>query len=127
MEIHRFNNLANIISKPYKLTDSKPPHSFNCWSLITYLYPDAPDFKPDKIKEYVKLFNENKDTLAWIEVSEPKYGDIILMAKNDYYSHAGVYLDKKRIIHAKHNVGVVIEPINMVKLSFKNIKVYRWL
>lgn len=122
MGIH---GIDHIIGKPYSL-QSDPPRSFNCWSLITYLYPKAPDFTPDALREYVELFNQEKDDLPWDSVADPEPGDVLLFAKNDYFSHAGILVDSTRVLHARDKIGVVIEGLNMLRLRYKNIKAYRW-
>jgi len=132
MEVHRLNylDIVETIGKPYKL-ESNPPYTFNCWSLIHYLQPHAPSFEPEKLKEYIEIFNDQpeklEDNQRWVEVDEIKEGDVLLLGKNNYYTHAGIFLYGNKMLHAKDKAGVVIESLNMVKLRYKNIKAYRWL
>ena len=131
MEVYGINYLkiARIIGKPYKL-DSVPPETFNCWTLIGFVYPQAPSFEPEELKEFIKMFNEQPEKLeknrTWTEVERPIEGDIILFAKNNYYSHAGIFLEPDRVLHANETSGVIIEAFSMLKLRYKNIKAYRW-
>lgn len=126
MEVHGLDyiKINQCIGKPYDL-QSDVPRSFNCWTLITHLYPQAPSFEPSKLKEYIELFNKQKDSLSWVEHDKPQIGDIILFAKTNYYSHAGVVVDFNKILHAS-KVGVVIESLDMLKLHYKNQRYYRW-
>lgn len=117
--------IKEAIGKPYSL-DYKVDH-FNCWTLINYIYPHSPLFSPKEMREYIKLFNEQKQNLSWIEVENKQEGDIILLAKNNFFSHAGIYLKNNKLLHATDKAGVVIEDFNMIKLKYKNIKAYRWL
>lgn len=128
MEVQGLNYLKikEALGKPYSLED-KDGH-FNCWSLINYIYPHSPSFEPTQLKEYIDLFNKQQIELSesiWEEVDEPKEGDIILFAKNNYYSHAGIYLGAKKVLHASRQ-GVLIESLDMLKYHYKNKRFYRW-
>ena len=116
--------INKTIGKPYAL-QSDAPNSFNCWTLITHLYPQAPSFEPSELKEYIELFNKEKDTLSWVEHDEPQLGDIILFAKNNYFSHAGVLVDFNKVLHAS-SVCVVIESLDTLKLYYQKQRYYRW-
>ena len=122
--------IKDVIGKPYDI-DSNPPYTFNCWTLITHLIPNAPNYTDKSLLSIARQFKKQEAIFkikgVWVEVSEFIDNDIILFAQKNTFTHAGIYLKNDRILHAKNQAGVVIEPIRILKMSFRKVKGYRWL
>jgi cell wall-associated NlpC family hydrolase len=48
---------------------------------------------------------------AWAEVSDPREGDAVLMARGHYPCHVGVYVDGGRVLHSVEGTGAVLSQI----------------
>jgi len=122
--------IKDVIGKPYAL-ESNPPESFNCWTLVSYLIPNAPQYTDQSLLSIAKQFKKQEAIFRakglWVQVFDFQDNDIMLFAQKDTFTHAGIYLEHDKILHAKEGAGVVIEPLKLLKMQFRNIKGYRWL
>lgn len=82
----------------------------DCWGLICLYYRDmlgielpayiaemqGREFRPRGIGPLVDAERE----AHWIEATEPREGDVVLMRNGRHHNHVGVYLEGGRLLHS---------------------------
>jgi cell wall-associated NlpC family hydrolase len=102
----------------------------DCWGLVTLVYKDY-GVELFDLAEYDQEWARREKNLIlenyyenWVKVAQYQVGDVILMRyPKDVVSHAGIYLDMGRFIHATRN-GVIISRIKEWETRIYGF--YRW-
>ena len=125
--------IQSLVGKPYEV-NSYSGHSFDCYSLIHYIYAHYGIIIPKRITSHAihNLQREIKHDIKaqlWREVSfkDKKFLDVLLFTTvGRLNTHVGMVVDSKFFIHAVENVSVCLghlaSDLNLARLY----KVYRW-
>ena len=110
--------MAQIISQDYSRLVGVPYLRMNCWELsrefyrivfgisLKHYYID----RPKERKEYQDMIYTNIGDFT--KVSDPEFGDLVLLKIKGLESHIAVYVGEGKILHTSKNTGSVIEPIS---------------
>ena len=101
--------LVKYIGIPYDKVD--------CYDLCKLFYINELDTElPDQSYlnnrdelEMSKVVSECKDEFQ--KVTDPKFGDLVLLRVWGMPAHVGIYVDEKRILHTQDKIGSMIENI----------------
>ena len=113
-------SIDNYIGAPWKI-HGRTPAGIDCYGLLIVYYRlvlniELPDFIYDDVNEKQRLIALHRTN--WIQVKEPEEHCAVLMTRRDEPWHIGIYLVGDKILHARRDIGVVIEPIaNCRKMS----------
>lgn len=108
---------------------------WDCWGVAVVLYKDFLDIDlPLYVEDYVST--RQKDVLGtlitdqlrqmWTPVLDPDVFDIISIRLRNRPMHIGVYLGKRKFIHALGDVGTVIERTNSIAWQNRIMGYYRY-
>ena len=103
--------------------------SYDCYELIQLFYKNLFNInletlyltRPDK--QTTNKFIEDEKT-EWLEVQEPKFGDIILIRINGLPCHVGIYINDSVFLHSRQKTGSCLERVNVWKNRI--VGYYRW-
>ena len=118
---------------PYELK-GRDRNGLDCWGLVRLFYKeeydiDLPSFsdeyqtsEQDRIQELMATQRE-----GWVNVQDPKEGDVVLFRVLGFESHIGIYIGEKKFLHAIRDVNSGIESLDSVKWSRRVVGFYRYL
>ena len=95
-------------------------NDYDCYNLVKLIYKEVynKDILDTNIKHYESdLINQSYlgEVDNWIEVKEPKEGDIMAIRLDSNYphlvTHFGVMINDKQMIHTMQNTNCVVENI----------------
>lgn len=127
-----------VYSIPYK-DGGRCLEGADCWGLVVLLYdyfykthlPEYPYIKLPSITDTEATSEQIKEELKvqdlFFEVSDPEFGDVILINVRGEPLHIGFCLDEKTMIHTEERHGVVIENFMEMKWKTKISGFYRKL
>jgi len=113
--------INEVIGNKYDYTNS------NCWHLVKHLNENAPDIEEvhtsiystaKKFKQYEEKYKKDCSLVLF-----PDDGDIVIMGRNNLYTHAGIFYNSG-IVHAS-KVGVIWQPLREMKREYPKIKAYK--
>lgn len=121
------------IGKPFAAF-AEGPDAYSCWGLCRVVLARhfgievRPIFvDPKNIRACLRAFRDDPEYAAWIEVADPREGDLVLMSTGAHPIHVGVWLDVDggRVLHAD-TPGVVCEPPSAIRARGSRIlRAYR--
>lgn len=68
-------------------------------------------------EEIARLIDVNQPLFNAVKIEPPKEGDIVLVWKNGYPSHVGIYLEDGRMLHVTERLGTLCEKIGSPTLK----------
>lgn len=109
-----------MTSAPERLVKyvGRPYEKYNCFDLVKDFYNDF--FGLDLRHYYEGLTVPERDQIESLvisgvgdfeQVTEPSFGDIVVINLYGYSCHVGVYLHEGKLLHTIRNVGSCIEPV----------------
>ncbi len=121
--------IKKVIGSPYE-RDCYDGKSFDCWSLIYWIYKQENIDLPKRMSETWTPRNVRKQVKEWrsdwIKVTSYQYLDVILFSTSGRMAtHVGMVLDKTKFIHARSEVGVTVGKLNKGRFAAQIKKVYR--
>lgn len=104
--------------------------SYDCWELVKLFYLkmfaislfDYEYKNPDARKEISYLIDIKKQDFK--EVSNPKFGDILVIRVHGLPCHLGVYINKNKFLHTTEGTGSVLDDLH--KWRHKIVGKYRY-
>ena len=110
-DIHQhfsLDSLLKFVGIPYEKMD--------CYELTQYFYRENFDIELKTLYGQIRPTPLQTDNLVdsqcknvWKEVTNPQFGDIILINIMGIASHIGVYLNDKHFLHSRKGVGSAID------------------
>ena len=91
---------------------------WDCWAFFrhcqkTYYGIDVPAVDVDALdlRQVIAAMESHEERTKWSEVTEPIDGDAVLMQRNRYPSHIGLWVDVDggRVLHCAQGMGVVCQ------------------
>lgn len=102
-------------------------NGFDCWGFVRFVLdlkdaPEAPFFneleRSDKIKDLSKQF---------IKVVDKTPYSIILMGKNEFFSHVGIFHPNETVYHCMEKIGVCGHRFRSLGIfGFDSFEFYKW-
>ena len=92
---------VGLVGTPYRYGGNTPDSGFDCSGLIGYIYQSRAGVAPPRTVSKMQ---------AWglpVSVQRVRSGDLVLFAKNDEVTHAGIYVGDGRFVHAPSTGGEV--------------------
>jgi hypothetical protein len=98
--------------------------SFNCFTFVKEVYPDldfnAIDKGPkENMKQALEIMKEAEK--KYVEVSNPKNKDIVLMNNN----HIGYFQDGYVVHNSPENGGIAFDSLVKIKMAFRKVRFFR--
>jgi len=107
----------------------------DCWGLIYLYYRDVlcrpvpsyaaemqtREFRPRGIGQ---LIVAERDA-HWVEMAEPRQGDVVLMRNGPHHNHVGIRLDGGRLLHSDGPGPSCIERLDAMHLRNRIVGYYR--
>lgn len=98
--------------------------AFDCYELVRLFYRKIFEYdldclyasKPES-KEAVEIVDQHRH--KFVEVTNPTFGDIILISIAGLPCHVGIYLDEKTFLHSREGVGSAIDKLSNWKKRIK--------
>jgi cell wall-associated NlpC family hydrolase len=128
-------NLDEYIGIPFD-TKGKTRQGCDCYRLICLVYKDRlgielPDYPDVEINETVesllkitRLMKHNRDN--WLKVEKPEPFDVILIRTGSMLYHAGLVIDKYRMLHIDRGINSTIERFDSLMWKDKVEGFYRY-
>lgn len=100
--------------------------SFDCWGFVRYVLKHEYGYNvpqvnvnPECLRDVLHAFRADLAFQAFIEVTTPKDGDVVLMRQAKNPVHAGLWLeiDGGGVLHCVRNSGVVFQNIRSLNAS----------
>jgi len=91
----------------------------DCYGLIVLVYRErlgielpaftdvARDDSPASLRRVARAYAEHKE--AWQRIEEPQPLDIVLLRTGKFIWHAGLVIDRRRMLHAQHGIDSSVE------------------
>lgn len=92
---------VGLVGTPYRYGGNTPDSGFDCSGLIGYIYQSRAGVAPPRTVSKMR---------AWglpVPSQSVRSGDLVLFAKNDVVTHAGIYVGHGRFVHAPSTGGEV--------------------
>lgn len=107
---------------------------WDCWGLIYVAYRDvfgveinklAIEYDPSSTPhdEIDRLANQEKS--EWIDVFQPRFGDIALYRVGRYQSHVSLVLPANRMIHSERKIGTHSDRLDNLIWAQRNVGYFR--
>lgn len=116
---------AHYIGLPWQYGGSGPD-AFDCWGFIRtvqreHFSVDIPAIPaPSTWGEAREAISNNEERQNWTRVLDPREGDLVLMARNRYPVHIGIFIlanDTRGVLHCMQHSGVVFNSLPSLKVS----------
>lgn len=124
----------DYVGIPYDLR-GRDRSGIDCWGLVRLVYKeqfniDLPSFSEkyeddsnsDQFQELLATQRE-----GWVNVQDPKVGDVVLMRVLGLESHIGIYIGEGKFLHAKRDTNAVIESLDSLRWKKRVIGFYRYM
>lgn len=94
--------------------------ALDCWGLVRVFYdeqlgiqlPSYEHVNTDlSLLECAKMFEQESFT-KWVEVPEPRSGDVVLLKTRRRAMHVGIFIKGGSVLHIEENQMAVIEPLD---------------
>ncbi len=91
----------SLVDTPYRYGGNTPESGFDCSGLIVYVYRHAARLRlPRTVAELAR-------TGVPVPLAAARSGDLVLFDTQGRFSHAGIYVDGGRFVHAPSTGGTV--------------------
>ncbi|MBK7002031.1 MAG: C40 family peptidase [Rhodoferax sp.] len=90
-----------LVGTPYRYGGNTPATGFDCSGLIGHVYQASVGVAPPR------TVSKLQDWGYPVVGDTPRAGDLVLFAKNDTATHAGIYIGGSRFVHAPSTGGEV--------------------
>lgn len=114
--------LADYTAIPYVSKGRDPESGVDCWGLLRLFYaeqfgidlpPHDERYAHADSRGEVALLAADEIQTSWVQVSEPRYGDAVVLALARRPFHVGVFVGAGRFLHALDpRVNTVIERLD---------------
>ena len=125
---------GRLIGIPY-IEHGRDYSGADCWGIVFLFYRDVLRHPiPSYVAEMqARAFHrsdigaliEDERAEHWIQVSEPKHGDVALMRTGREESHVGIYLDRARILHSEGEPGSCIVRADDMRIRSRLVGYFR--
>ena len=115
------------VGTPYK-SGGRGPDGTDCWGLVLAECPGLPlaHYSAADSPRMLGLVAQQAATGNWRPSWPPMPGDIVLMGSSPRLGHAGV-MTAVGVKHAKRGVGVVVEPLALLRQTFPHMESWQWV
>lgn len=90
-----------LVGTPYRYGGNTPATGFDCSGLIGHVYQTSVGIAPPR------TVSKLQDWGYPVRGDNARAGDLVLFAKNDVATHAGIYIGGSRFVHAPSTGGEV--------------------
>ncbi len=90
-----------LVGTPYRYGGNTPATGFDCSGLINHVFQTSVGIAPPR------TVSRLQDWGSPIPGDNARAGDLVLFAKNDVATHAGIYIGGSRFVHAPSTGGEV--------------------
>lgn len=90
-----------LVGTPYRYGGNTPATGFDCSGLIGHVYQTSVGIAPPR------TVGKLQDWGYPVPGDNARAGDLVLFAKNDVATHAGIYIGGSRFVHAPSTGGEV--------------------
>lgn len=112
------------------------PDSFDCWNFVKHIQHHHFSIKLSPthyifqtVRQAVEAIRHSKDFDRWQNQLQPVEGDIVLMARNKYPAHVGVWIAANGtfgVLHCIEGYGVIFTPSrSLAAHGWGHIQFYR--
>jgi cell wall-associated NlpC family hydrolase len=91
----------SLVGTPYRYAGNTPETGFDCSGLIGYVYQTRAGVVPPRTVSRLQGWGQP------VLNGNARSGDLVLFAKADVVTHAGIYVGEGRFVHAPSTGGVV--------------------
>jgi len=129
-------NIKNYIGIPF-LKNGNNRNGCDCWKLIVMVYReqlgiDLPDyaeiFVTDSLASLRRVARTMKEErLKWRQVQTPIPYDVILLRVNGLVCHAGLVIDRRRMLHIMDGTDSTVEEFTGLQWKQRVEGFYRWI
>jgi cell wall-associated NlpC family hydrolase len=92
---------VSLVGTPYRYAGNTPDTGFDCSGLIGYVYQTRGGVMPPRTVAKLQGWGQP------VSNGNVRSGDVVLFAKADIVTHAGIYVGGGRFVHAPSTGGVV--------------------
>ena len=129
-------NVENYIGIPF-LKNGNNRNGCDCWKLIVMVYReqlgiDLPDyaeiFVDDSLASLRRVARTMKEErLKWRQVQTPIPYDVILLRVDGLVCHAGLVIDRRRMLHIMDGTDSTVEEFTGLQWKQRVEGFYRWI
>jgi cell wall-associated NlpC family hydrolase len=129
-------NIKNYIGIPF-LKNGNDREGCDCWKLIVMVYreqlgielPDyAEIFVDDSLASLRRVARTMKEErLKWRQVQTPIPYDVILLRVDGLVCHAGLVIDRRRMLHIMDGTDSTVEEFTGLQWKQRVEGFYRWI
>jgi cell wall-associated NlpC family hydrolase len=129
-------NIKNYIGIPF-LKNGNDREGCDCWKLIVMVYReqlgiDLPDyaeiFVDDSLASLRRVARTMKEErLKWRQVQTPIPYDVILLRIDGLVCHAGLVIDRRRMLHIMDGTDSTVEEFTGLQWKQRVEGFYRWI
>ena len=129
-------NIKNYIGIPF-LKNGNDREGCDCWKLIVMVYReqlgiDLPDyaeiFVDDSLASLRRVARTMKEErLKWRQVQTPIPYDVILLRIDGLVCHAGLVIDRRRMLHIMDGTDSTVEEFTGLQWKQRVDGFYRWI
>lgn len=135
-DLHAAASFVNaVIDTPYA-EGGNGPDAFDCWGLTRVCQGELFGrhlpiimVDPKNLRAVIEAMENNAARTAWMEVEEPRHGDIVTLARHDHPAHIGTYLavDRGGVLHTTQDYGVAFDQITALRAQgWMRLRFLRW-
>jgi cell wall-associated NlpC family hydrolase len=92
---------VGLVGTPYRFGGNTPESGFDCSGLIGHIYQTRAGLVPPRTVEKLNAWGQS------VSLDKVRSGDLVLFAKGDVATHAGIYVGEGRFVHAPSSGGEV--------------------
>ncbi|HEY0179217.1 MAG TPA: C40 family peptidase [Dokdonella sp.] len=91
-----------LVGTPYRRGGNTPQDGFDCSGLVDYVFRDAAGVALPRTSAAMSELDRRK-----LAVDSLQSGDLVFFAEHRRVSHVGIYVGKRRFVHAPNEGGTV--------------------
>jgi cell wall-associated NlpC family hydrolase len=91
-----------LVGTPYHWGGNTPQSGFDCSGLVDYVYRDAAGVALPRSSADISELGQRK-----LAIDSLQSGDLVFFADRRRVSHVGIYVGKRRFVHAPNSGGTV--------------------
>jgi cell wall-associated NlpC family hydrolase len=92
----------SLVGTPYRYGGNTPEGGFDCSGLVGYVFRDAAGVGLPRTSAAMSEIGERK-----LAVDSLQSGDLVFFKASRRVSHVGIYVGKRRFVHAPNSGGTV--------------------